>query len=132
MNLTVEEAVSFHRILWNGIVEELEENGIGTRSSYKIKHTVRERLFPEFENEFIREDCFLCDFVVGEENREEKDCMKCPMVKTVTLGCLNYRYGNFHAACMEKDVGKALEYARQIAELRVTNELYKESVCYGS
>ena len=134
MKQTVEEAVANHRKLWNGIIEELETNGIGNRSAYGIKDAVRRKLFPELNNEVVHENCFLCDFVIEEYGREgheaTKDCMKCPMVKWVPFGCLGYRYGIFHNACTDKDVEKAIKYAKEILRLRVVNDMYKESPCY--
>ena len=77
MNLTKEQALFYHRQMWNDMQKELGDNANGIdRINYK-----EEWCQEHFPNEHIKNDCFLCEYAKIKEYIT--NCKKCP-IKWVT------------------------------------------------
>lgn len=95
MNLTREQALFYHRQMWNDMQKELGDNAYGVdRIIYK-----EEWCQEHFPNEHIKNDCFLCEYAKIKEYII--NCNKCPIKWTtednndaVTTYCCydNYYY----------------------------------------
>lgn len=129
MQLTLEEAVGYHKKLWNGIADRIAEKGIWNCDQLKIKREAMKELFPLLAKGEVKNDCFLCDFAHQESVRagtirDGMRCEKCPLVPKRPVMCLDGLYTRFNVACSGGNKDMAVSCARQIAGLPVQNPLY--------
>ena len=71
MKLTREEALKYHRQMWNDMLKELgDKPSLRQRCEFKIKWC-----HEHFPDEEIDGHCFLCEYV----SKHENDCDYCPI-----------------------------------------------------
>lgn len=126
MKQTFADAVANHRKLWYGIADHIKKNGLTTDNVTLIKRTVRDELFPELKTEYIRGNCFLCDFVTSQTNTQTCDCGMCPLVREDPEECLDYLFVYFCRVVHDHNRGAAIQFAMRIAKLPIINPLYIE------
>lgn len=115
MNLSKQEAIKRHRLMWNWIADETKRQGRCIDKAEVFKHF-------GWENIEINNDCWCCEY---DDNKNALgyycDCAYCPLDWSDKEGCANkYDTGLFDKwlIAMElNDYENAHYYARQIANL---------------
>lgn len=127
-NMTLEEAVMRHRILWGGIAMLIDNmkgdvnfNHLST-NSYHVKNKVARTFWPK-QAGLIDTYCFLCHFdtLIG-GNISANNCQFCPLLENTNAHeCLNGLFSQWEKALADKDFKHAKNLALQIAELPIVN-----------
>lgn len=76
MELTREEAIRYHREMWNWIADQIEKEGHVQLIS-RLKDSF---IYKNFPGVFIRHDCFCCHYAQYQSVNKDNDmCENCPL-----------------------------------------------------
>lgn len=133
MELTLGQAIGFHRELWHGIADGIRKYGICHDRVTDMKSAMMENIFPEFEDRHVTNKCFLCEFVLGRGGSGLPSCELCPMMDDGMLpkGCLGGFYKAFSNAYENADRHAAAGYAEKIAGMPIVNPAYQDLIDNG-
>lgn len=120
-NMTLEEAVEAHRLLWNEISRELEKNSANKEELiriYVLKNQVLHKVFPEINN--LDNDCFACQYNTIMRGRQDV-CDFCPFYVTDEIDCMGGLYDACSELCYDHKYKEAAQIAKLIADFPVLN-----------
>lgn len=126
-NMTREEAVRLHRILWNHVADIIES---GTLNDKKHVSTIKEAAFRKMIEQGELEkgirnptfDCFCCEYLFQTEGDFVPDPEICSNRCPISWGscdgcCIPNEYGDFLSFYRKEDFDDAAKIARRIANL---------------
>lgn len=76
MELTREEAIRYHREMWNWIADHIEKEGC----AQYIPHLKSNFVYKKFPGVYIKNDCFCCHYAESQSiNKDNTMCENCPL-----------------------------------------------------
>ena len=76
--LTKEEAISYHRKMWNWIADRLEDHNGTKKDIFQYKEKYIEKNFPD---KFVYNHCFCCQYAKQQVDDDIRNfCIYCPLL----------------------------------------------------